>query len=151
VICTGAEVGGSAARLLGAARTWRETFEVRRYVFCEADHQQTLRAAQRQLSPKTWSVQHGVGRALTPDQAMSEAERQLQDLVAVWTGRETGLTDRELEVLQAVTLGLSNAEIAAQLVVSTRTVHAHLRSIFEKLHVPTRTAATHEAVRLNLV
>jgi len=36
-------------------------------------------------------------------------------------------------------------------VVSPRTVHAHLRSIFDKLDVSTRTAAAHEAVRLHLV
>ena len=60
------------------------------------------------------------------------------------------LTGREVEVLRLVALGLSNAEIAAQLVVSPRTVHAHLRSIFDKLGVTTRTAAAHEAVRIGV-
>ena len=43
------------------------------------------------------------------------------------------LTERELEVLQLVASGRSNAGIAADLVISRRTVDAHLRSIFTKL------------------
>ena len=54
-------------------------------------------------------------------------------------------------MLRALALGLSSPEIADRLVVSPRTVHAHLRSIFDKLDVSTRTAAAHEAARLNLV
>ena len=38
-----------------------------------------------------------------------------------------------MEVLRSVDDGLSNTEIARRLTVSPRTVHAHLRSIFEKL------------------
>jgi DNA-binding NarL/FixJ family response regulator len=43
------------------------------------------------------------------------------------------LTAREVEVLQLVADGLGDAEVARRLVVSPRTVHSHLRSIYRKL------------------
>jgi DNA-binding NarL/FixJ family response regulator len=52
-----------------------------------------------------------------------------------------GLTAREVDVLRLVAVGLSDAETAEQLVLSVRTVNAHLRSIYRKLGVGTRAAA----------
>jgi len=49
-----------------------------------------------------------------------------------------GLTDRQLEILRLVAAGLSNAEIARRLVVSTRTVDHHVSAILSKLGVHTR-------------
>jgi DNA-binding CsgD family transcriptional regulator/tetratricopeptide (TPR) repeat protein len=49
-----------------------------------------------------------------------------------------GLTDRQLEILRLVATGLSNAEIARRLVVSTRTVDHHVSAILGKLGVRTR-------------
>jgi DNA-binding NarL/FixJ family response regulator len=74
----------------------------------------------------------------------------ITELAIVLSGSPAGLTSREVEVLQLVALGLSNADIGERLGVSPRTVHAHLRSIFDKLGVTTRTAAAHEAVRLGV-
>jgi DNA-binding NarL/FixJ family response regulator len=65
--------------------------------------------------------------------------------------RETGLTARESDVLRLVALGLSDAQIAEKLVISERTVHAHLRSIYRKLDVTSRGAATRYAVERKLV
>lgn len=52
-------------------------------------------------------------------------------------GRLGSLTDREVEVLSRLASGRSNAGIAAELVISRRTVDAHLRSIFDKLGITT--------------
>jgi len=62
-----------------------------------------------------------------------------------------GLTARELEVLALVSEGRTDAEVAEKLVVSLRTVHAHLRSIYRKLDVHTRSAATRHALEHDLV
>jgi DNA-binding CsgD family transcriptional regulator len=60
------------------------------------------------------------------------------------------LTPRELEVLTLVVQGLRNAEIAARLVLSERTVDHHVSSMLGKLGVRSRAEATVEAVRLGL-
>jgi DNA-binding NarL/FixJ family response regulator len=52
-----------------------------------------------------------------------------------------GLTSREVDVLRLVALGLSDSEVARRLFLSVRTVHAHLRSIYRKLGLRSRTAA----------
>lgn len=60
------------------------------------------------------------------------------------------LTDREFEVLRLVAAGLSNAAIAEQLVVSVGTVKTHLKHIFGKLAVESRTQAVAQARALEL-
>jgi DNA-binding NarL/FixJ family response regulator len=57
------------------------------------------------------------------------------------------LTDREREVLDLLARGLTNKEIAEKLVITTNTVKRHLKAIFEKLDVHTRSAAAAKAVR----
>jgi DNA-binding CsgD family transcriptional regulator/tetratricopeptide (TPR) repeat protein len=56
-----------------------------------------------------------------------------------------GLTDRQLEILRLVAAGLSNAEIAQRLVVSSRTVDHHVSAILAKLGVPSRREAAARA------
>jgi DNA-binding NarL/FixJ family response regulator len=62
-----------------------------------------------------------------------------------------GLTARELEVLALVAAGLSNRQIANELVLSERTVARHVSNIFAKLGVSSRAAATAFAFRHGLV
>jgi pimeloyl-ACP methyl ester carboxylesterase/DNA-binding CsgD family transcriptional regulator len=61
------------------------------------------------------------------------------------------LSDREREVLAMVASGLSDQEIAQQLVLSPHTVHRHVANIRHKLGRTTRTAAVAEAARLGLL
>jgi len=57
------------------------------------------------------------------------------------------LSERESEVLKALTEGLSNKEIAAQLFISLPTVRFHLKNIYAKLHVNSRTEAVIKAMQ----
>jgi DNA-binding CsgD family transcriptional regulator len=62
-----------------------------------------------------------------------------------------GLTAREVQVLALVATGKSNREIAAELVISERTVARHMSNIFIKLNVSSRTAASAFAFEHDLV
>jgi len=61
------------------------------------------------------------------------------------------LSTRETEVLQLVAEGLSDAEIAARLIVSPHTVHRHVANIRTKLGQPSRAAAAAYAARRDLI
>lgn len=64
---------------------------------------------------------------------------------------QVSLSKREIEVLQRVAAGSSNADIAARLFISETTVKSHLVHIFSKLDVSSRTAAVSAARRLGVL
>lgn len=63
----------------------------------------------------------------------------------------TELTDREMEVLRLIAAGMSNSDIAAELVISERTVKSHVSNILSKLHLADRTQAAVFAWREGIV
>jgi two-component system, NarL family, response regulator LiaR len=73
-------------------------------------------------------------------QAIGRAESRLESVV-----EETGLTEREVAVLQALAQGQSNKEIARSLWLAEQTVKFHLTNIYRKLDVRGRTEAVHWA------
>lgn len=77
---------------------------------------------------------------VTPGSVINETEAALFNL-----------SKRELEVLQLMAKGLSNAEIAEQLFVSLNTIKTHSSKIFEKLEVKRRTQAIEKAKQLNII
>ena len=62
-----------------------------------------------------------------------------------------GLTSREVEVLGLVAGGMTNAQVANRLFLSPRTVQRHLNSVYHKLGVSSRTAATRFALEHGLL
>jgi ATP/maltotriose-dependent transcriptional regulator MalT len=62
-----------------------------------------------------------------------------------------GLSERERAVLELVVEGLLKKEIAQKMELSIHTVDSHLRRIYEKLHVNSRSGAVRKAVREGLV
>ncbi|MFF4054531.1 ATP-binding protein [Streptomyces sp. NPDC001668] len=62
-----------------------------------------------------------------------------------------GLTDRQLQVIRLLAEGLTNAEIAARLVVSVRTIDNHVRAVLDKLDAPGRRQAAVRAAELGLL
>lgn len=74
-----------------------------------------------------------------------ETMRQLNE------GSPDLLTARELEVLELVSAGFRNSEIATQLYISEGTVKRHLTNIYLKLEVPSRISAVNKAAELGLL
>ena len=58
----------------------------------------------------------------------------------------SALTDREREVLSLLAQGMTNKEIAEKLMITTNTVKRHIKAIFEKMDVHTRSAAAAKAL-----
>ena len=130
------------ARLLGAADRLRESVGARWPVFIAKEYRRALEAARETLSPEAFAVAFSEGRGLTLDEA-SDAYESLSRPGRASPGP---LTSREVDVLRLVARGLSNKQVAEQLVVSERTVHAHLRTTYRKLGVGSRAGATRWAI-----
>jgi DNA-binding NarL/FixJ family response regulator len=120
--------------------------------------EQMATLAKDALGEECFASEFAVGKGLTPDEiavlvtAVTRPDaRPREASPAARDERPNDLTARELEVLRLVAAGHSNPQIARQLVLSTRTVEAHLRSIFGKLEVGSRTAAARFAVEHGLV
>ena len=78
-------------------------------------------------------------------QTVTSARQQQPDTAALDL-----LSERETETLNLLAQGLTNKEIASRLFISTNTVKRHLKSIFDKLEVNTRAAASARAIRMGL-
>jgi non-specific serine/threonine protein kinase len=137
-----------AARLSGAAAGWRESIQQEQWFPMPNDFGERADGVRRRLGEQAWFEAYAAGRKLNHEGAMRLADDAVAALEEELSRRSAGLTAREIDVLHLVADGLSNAEIAERLVLSERTVHAHLRSIFDKLGVNTRTAAAHAAASL---
>ena len=99
---------------------------------------------------KAIKVVHGGGFMYKPKLTKKILLQITKEGTVSGTKKESGikeLSQREIEILQAVSEGKSNKEIAEKLFISEKTVKAHLRSIFRKIDVGDRTQAVAYAMR----
>jgi predicted ATPase/DNA-binding CsgD family transcriptional regulator len=147
ILAFGAEPKESA-RVFGAADELRRSIEAPMPSYFKRLYDVELAALKDRLDPEDLARVWEEGRRLSVEAAAACAHSALQTKPAAVVG---DLTAREVDVVSLVALGLTDAEVAERLVVSIRTVHAHLRSIYRKLNVRSRSAATRYALEHGLV
>ncbi len=139
----GAHGPALSARLLGAAESLRERAGAAWPAFVHADSERSAERARRALGDERFAAEWARGRAMGLAEILGPTRPRPPEHPA-------GLTLREVEVLRLVASGLTDAQVAERLVLSVRTVHSHVRSIYRKLGVSSRTAATGYALRQGL-
>jgi non-specific serine/threonine protein kinase len=146
-----------AARLIGKTQEWYlSTNQIQKAPpNVEAFLSPIIKEIRQGLGEERYSLEIAIGQKLTLEEFKVLADEVLKPVTPKvepesGTGYPANLSEREVEVLRLVAQGLSNPEIAEKLVLSRRTVEAHLRSIFNKLDVTSRSAAARFAVEKGL-
>lgn len=156
----------SAARLCGSAESLRTLLGAPLTPIDRPYYEQTVAAIRAQLDEPTFLKAWTTGQAMTLEEAIAEAVQVKArehispthapasvETPSISPARENrfGLTAREIEVLRLLAQGMTSPQIAQQLVISVVTVNFHVRSIYSKLGVSSRSAATRYAIEHNLV
>jgi DNA-binding CsgD family transcriptional regulator len=144
-----------AAQLWGAADAIRDALGGVAIPPIElADYERSLSATRVHLGERAFAAAWSQGRAMTPEQALeAHGQKPAPSSTTTVTPPSTypaGLTVREVEVLRLLAGGLTDLQIAEKLVLSPRTVHTHISSIYNKLDVSSRSAATRYAIEHHL-
>jgi predicted ATPase/DNA-binding CsgD family transcriptional regulator len=151
-----------AARLWGAAEALREALGAPLPSVYRGAYERSVTAARAQCGEKAFAAAWAEGRAMTLEQILA-TQRAVTMLPPIPAEPVTAppvpkastypdeLTAREVEVLRLVAQGLTDAQVAEKLVISPRTVNTHLTSIYAKIQVPSRSAATAYALAHHLV
>jgi len=150
-------------RLCGAAESLRVAGASRNPLGREQpSYERTLAAARSQLGEESFAALWAEGQTMTSEEALAAEGRGLssEQVVAgspvLLTAQSLslsvdGLTAREIDVLRLLAVGLTNNQIAARLMISPKTVNIHASSIYKKLEITSRTAATRYAIEHALV
>jgi non-specific serine/threonine protein kinase len=147
-----------AVRLFATAEAVQRRIGLTPAPALRAKNERALAAARSTLGEEAFAAAWAAGKDLSLEQAVAEAQTVTAD-----AGRAApadhdpspssaagGLSPRELEVLKLVAGGLTNVQVAERLFLSPRTINAHLNSIYHKLGVSSRSAATRFAVERSL-
>ena len=144
-----------ATHLLGFIEAWLESNQLQLVIFDHTNYARSVAAVRAQLDEAAFTTAWAEGRMMTLEQAIEHALVQpvesSQPIVSAQPHDPNALTPREIEVLRLAQAGLSDAKIAEKLVISPRTVNTHLSSIYSKLGVNSRSAATRYALDHKLI
>jgi DNA-binding CsgD family transcriptional regulator len=143
-----------AARLWGAEEALLEKLEdaVYTYVPDRALRRNQVAAARSQADEAAWAAAWTEGRMMSLEQAVEYAlEQEPAPDEAAPASPLGGLSAREVDVLRLVATGLTNAEVAERLFLSSRTVDWHMGSIYRKLEIHSRAEATRLAAEHGLL
>src|SRR5215211_4510381 len=141
-----------AARLWGAEEALLERLEDAVYTYLpdRALHRSRMATARLQVDEAAWTAAWTEGRAMSLEQAVEYALEPAREPAAP-EPYPSGISAREAEVLRLVATGLTNAEVAEKLFLSSRTVDWHLSSIYRKLGLHSRAEATRFAAENGLL
>jgi predicted ATPase/DNA-binding CsgD family transcriptional regulator len=146
-----------ATRFWGAAEALRETIGAPIWPVERASYERSVAAARSRLGERVFAATWSDGRTRPLEQTLAAQASATPMLIPAGRSSSSpatssaGLSKREVEVLHLLTMGLTNTQIASQLVISLPTVNTHVGSIFTKLGVTSRAAATRYAVEHHLV
>jgi predicted ATPase/DNA-binding CsgD family transcriptional regulator len=137
---------GRAAWLFGAAEALREKVGAFVLPLYRAEYDLGVATVRSGLDEATFSAMWLEGRTMTPEQAVEYALDPSPATLRLKEKDTANLSTREVEVLGLVAEGLTDSQVAERLYLSPRTVGQHLRSIYQKLGVPSRAAAVKAAL-----
>ncbi len=140
-----------AANLFGVAEVLREKISTPIPPVERPDRDERALAARTRLGEEGFEGALAWGRAMALEEAVALAAQETPDPHNRPVSLPHELSAREVEVLQLVAEGLTDAQVAERLSLSPRTVGHHLRSIYRKLRVPSRAAAAKSALELGLI
>jgi DNA-binding CsgD family transcriptional regulator len=135
-----------AARLFGAADAIRQRMGVVRFKVWEAGYEASVEAPRNALGKNAFDTAWAEGAALSIEEAIAYAQRGRGHRKRPASGWAS-LTPTERDVVQLVTEGLANNDIATRLFVSPRTVQTHLTHVYTKLGLSSRVQLVQEATR----
>jgi DNA-binding NarL/FixJ family response regulator len=141
-----------AAQLLGAAEALRQAIRSRHSPADRVHYEKIVAIVRAALDPAALASAWRRGQALGLEGAINLTKTlAVTSSSAPAANAAEALTAREREVLRLLATGLTNADIATQLAISPTTVNAHLRAIYDKLGVRSRSAATRFALDHSLI
>jgi predicted ATPase/DNA-binding CsgD family transcriptional regulator len=151
-----------SARLWGAAEALREVRRTPLPPVYRVDYERSVAAARIQLGEQAFAAAWTEGRMMSLEQVLAaQGTAEILELIPTEPSSSppvpmpptspVGLTTREMDVLRLLAQGLTSAQIAERLVIGLVTVNSHVRSIYSKLGVTSRSAATRYALEHQLL